>query len=160
MKIVVDGLRHRFRKARHSRDFLQGGVAYLLQTAEVAQQLGLALGAHARDVIEFGMQGMLVPQVLVIGNGEAVGFVAHALQEKQGRRIGWEGNGILAARSVELFIAMLPSAGLGVLFETTLGDAGLPAQARLQESNWPTHCRRGKHGSCMSFSRTAKGGPH
>jgi len=106
MKIVVhragDGLRH----ARRRTECVKRCLADLLQAAKVPQELGLTLFAHARNVFQSGTQLLALAQRLVIGDGKAVRFVTHALQQKQGRGIDWEHYRVLAPWTIKLFVAV------------------------------------------------------
>ena len=58
------------------------------------------------DVVQDGYETALTPQVTVIGNGKAVGFVADGLQQLEFRRVMAEDDGIAAASNEDFFDAL------------------------------------------------------
>ena len=69
----------------HRRRSSSGAASRMaVHRAEVVQQRELLDPADARDEVQFAGGGALVAQQPVVGDGEAVGLVAHALQQLQG----------------------------------------------------------------------------
>ncbi len=70
-------------EARDGFELLEGGVEEGVRGAEVVQDLLLARGADARQLVEDGGGHGPAAQLAVVGVGEAVGLVADPLQEVQ-----------------------------------------------------------------------------
>ena len=87
------------------------------------QQLHLALLTDPGNVLQAGVQPLLAAQLLVIRHGKTVRLVAHALQQKQGRRVVRKDDRVLAARAVELLVAVPPLAARLVHLQAALGNA-------------------------------------
>src|SRR5262250_674957 len=82
----LHGRRRRLGHAGRRRDVVEAGGLDLLQAAEVAKQLALALGPDAGDVLERRAERALLPELSVKLVGEAVRLVAEAREEKELRR--------------------------------------------------------------------------
>ncbi|MNC93427.1 hypothetical protein D3C83_100550 [compost metagenome] len=63
-------------------EFFQRRIRDAFDAAEGAQQGALAHTADAGNPVEGGIERLLGAQLAVMGDGEAMGFVANALQEK------------------------------------------------------------------------------
>ncbi len=93
VKVAVDGL------GLFGVDdgFEGGGVGFAdgVEGAEVLEEASAGGFADAGDVEEFAVAIADFAALAMIGDGEAVGFVAHLLNEVQGRRVPVEDDGIV-----------------------------------------------------------------
>ena len=129
MKIVVHGTGDGLRHARRRTERFKRCLADLLQAAEVPQELGLALLAHAWDVFQSGMQLLALTQGLVIGDCETVRFVTQPLQQKQGRRIDRKEHCVLAPGTIKFFVAVAAGASVEVAVAVAVAVAAAVAVA-------------------------------
>ena len=71
---------------QNSRQLLLGRLLDILNAAEVLEQVGSALIAHARDFIQCGAAHLFAAQLAVILDGEPVDLLLHAADERKQRR--------------------------------------------------------------------------
>src|ERR1051325_10600275 len=83
LEAVFEGGGGSARHAGHGGDVLNRGLADAIDGAEALQQRFFALGADARDLVERGLQRALAACGTVVGDCEAVRFVADALEKEQ-----------------------------------------------------------------------------
>src|SRR5690606_32225335 len=88
MQGVVDALGQGPIHALDPGDFLDAGAAQPGQAAEVLEQGRPPARADARDVLQPAGLARLLPLAAVAGDGEAVCFVAHLLDQLQAGRGG------------------------------------------------------------------------
>src|SRR5690606_5328356 len=84
----IDSAGKRLVDALDPCDFLHPGRPEPRQAAEMAQQAGAPARADAGDVLQPADAARLLAATAVAGNGEAVGLVAHLLDQLQSGRIG------------------------------------------------------------------------
>ena len=87
-----------FVHARHGAELLYGSRPDLFQGAEGFQQSLPALDADLRRIVQKGLGLGFLPQPPVIGNGEAMGFVAYPLQQFAGFMIFRQAQGLALTR--------------------------------------------------------------
>src|SRR5207253_10097995 len=80
------------------RELVGGRLADALERAEVLEELALALGADAGDVLERRAQGPAAAERLVEGDREAVRLVADARQHEQLGGVGAQPRRLLDPR--------------------------------------------------------------
>ena len=84
MKKFVNALRGISRQ--NPCQLLLGRLPDILNAAEVLEQVGSALIAHARDFIQCGAAHLFAAQLAVILDGEPVDLLLHAADERKQRR--------------------------------------------------------------------------
>ncbi len=94
-------------------DLLKTGSGQLLQPAEVHQQLAPALRADSRDAFQRRGGSCLAASCTVTGDGKAVCFVTHLLNQMQGGRISRQRKFVLRIVQVERFEPWLACDALG-----------------------------------------------
>jgi hypothetical protein len=72
---------HLAAEAGNIGDFCGGGGAEFFDVAKVFEQHRAADGAEAGKIVEHAFADFARAQICVVGVGEAVGFVAQALEE-------------------------------------------------------------------------------
>src|SRR5208282_217951 len=87
-------------ESRHGGNGFEGGQAEALDGAEFAQERRLALLADAGEFIQDALGEFLESKLGVVGVGEAVGFVAHTLEELERAGIRAETEGFGDGRAV------------------------------------------------------------
>lgn len=97
---MVHGLGKAFSDAGGAGDVLDGGFLEALHGTEVGEEDLLAFFADAGDVVEEGFADSAVSEGAVIGEGEAVGFVANAAQNAEAGGIEGKSEGRLAVADV------------------------------------------------------------
>ena len=105
MQMLVNGLRQCFADAFDLFQIFFTGGNDAAQAAEAGKQGLAAFAAYAGDVAEGRGNAGFVAFFAVAGDGEAVGFVAHGLQEVQGRAVGRQAEGFAGEREDEFFHA-------------------------------------------------------
>src|SRR5215213_5907590 len=75
------------RDSRHRLELLSRRVEHRLRGAEVLEQRSLAGRADPGQAVQHALRHRLVAPRAVVGDGEAVGLVAHALEELELRRV-------------------------------------------------------------------------
>src|SRR5258706_3917325 len=73
--------RHFLAEARDGGELFDGGQAHPLDGAEFLQQGGFAASADSREFIEDAFGNSLQPKLGVVSVGEAMRFIAHALEQ-------------------------------------------------------------------------------
>ena len=68
-------------------ELVGGGGFEGLEAAEVFEQCGPFFGADAWNVFEAGLDRRFAPELAVVGDGKAVGFVSDPLQKEQGAAV-------------------------------------------------------------------------
>lgn len=81
---------------------------------KMRQQRTAARRADAGDILQRRMHARLLAQIAVMGDAEAVGFIADALNEMQRRRLAVEQNALFLIRQ-EDFFQLLCQANIGIL---------------------------------------------
>ena len=81
MQGAINGFRQFSADTVDSSKRIDSGIAHTLQAAEVFKQLFAALGADSGDVFQGGLHARFAAFGAVAGDGEAVRFVAHLLDQ-------------------------------------------------------------------------------
>src|SRR5262249_34824689 len=87
VKKLVNRLCRNRRNARDLRQFCNCGRTNAFQTAEMAEQCFPPRGTDSWNRIKGRTQALFGPQLSMVGDGEAMGFIANALQEEQRCRV-------------------------------------------------------------------------
>src|SRR5690606_28528786 len=106
------------------RDVLDRSGLQSRQSTEVAQQIAAPARADAGDVLEPAHAARLLPAPAVAGDGEAVGLVAHLLDELQARRTR-AGADLSAVGEQQGFLARPALGSLGHADDGHIGHASL-----------------------------------
>ena len=109
MQMLVNGLRQCLADAFDLFQIFFAGGDDAAQAAEAGKQGLAAFAAYAGDVAEGRGNAGFVAFFAVAGDGEAVGFVAHGLQEVQGRAVGRQAEGFAGEREDEFLMPALRS---------------------------------------------------
>ena len=90
-------------EARHGGDFLDAGEPEFLDGSEVFKDGGFAVFAHAGEFVEEAFRDFFQAEASVISVGEAVGFVADALEKFERSGMAAEAEGKRSVRQVDFF---------------------------------------------------------
>src|SRR3569623_2417680 len=88
MEYIVNALGELAADAPYLAKIFHPGARYILQPAELREQLAAALGPEAGDVFQRGTIAGLAAPLAMAGARETVRFVADLLDEMQCRRVG------------------------------------------------------------------------
>ena len=105
-------------------EVLDTGFAHGFDRAEVVEQPLLVAFADAGNLVERAAQGAFAPLLAVVGDGEAVGFVAYTLQQIHAFGLAFEDDRIVVVRHPHLFQAFGQSADGHVVHATVLKRLG------------------------------------
>ena len=105
MQMLVNGFRQCFADAFDLFQILFAGGNDAAQAAEAGEQGLAAFAAYAGDIAEGRGNAGFVAFFAVAGDGEAVRFVAHGLQEVQGGAVGRQAENFAGEREDEFFHA-------------------------------------------------------
>ncbi len=116
---------------RDRHQFVFGQGAQALDRTVLLEQAGSTGGPETGHVVEHRLGHRLAPQLAVVGDGEAVGFVAHLLQQVEGFGVARDAHRIGLSRHVHLFEPLGEAGDRDVLEPQLLEHAHRHAQLAL-----------------------------
>jgi hypothetical protein len=101
---LLDAQRHR--PWHHCGELVNWGVADRVDAPELTEQRSAPHRAEPWHDVEFRSKGGTTTACAVVGDGEAVRFIPHALHKKKGRTVAFDDDRPSPAGAVQLLISL------------------------------------------------------